>query len=422
VKKKLQAMLAQKEARQRELITKSEASNDVAELKSIGAELRTLSTEMADLRGMIDAQPDETPAAPAPAAAPETRAAGPVTPAQLLGTFQVGQAAPAAARTQEPADPFGTVEYRTAFMKFAMAGQVTPELRIDAMTAAADISAVIPTTIMNEVIKKLLSYGDIFSRIRKTGIKAGVQVPILSLKPVATWIGETPTSDKQKVQANTSVTFSYFGLECKIATSLVADTVALPGFESTMIDLITEAMIIAIETAIVKGNGAGKMLGIVEDTRVPAGQIITLAAADFIDWSAWKKKVFAKMPVKYKAGAVWLMAGGTFEGYIDGMVDANGQPVGRTNYNITEGPQERFGGKPVIQVEDDIIAAYEDAGVGDVVAILTNLGHYCMNSNMQMTMFRYFDHDTNEWIDKGILIADGKLLDPNGVIIVKKGA
>jgi hypothetical protein len=39
-----------------------------------------------------------------------------------------------------------------------------------------------------------------------------------------------------------------------------------------------------------------------------------------------------------------------------------------------------------------------------------------------MMMFRYFDHDTNEWIDKAILINDGKLLDPHGVVIVKKGA
>jgi hypothetical protein len=41
---------------------------------------------------------------------------------------------------------------------------------------------------------------------------------------------------------------------------------------------------------------------------------------------------------------------------------------------------------------------------------------------MQMTMYRWLDHDTNQWVDKSILIADGKLLDAAGVIIVKKGA
>jgi len=246
-------------------------------------------------------------------------------------------------------------------------------------------------------------------------------VPILSLKPTATWIGEATPSDKKKVQSNTNVSFSYYGLECKVSTSLLADTVTLTGFESVITDLIVEAMVIAIDTAVINGNGTGKCLGITADTRVPAAQIVTVSAADFVDWSAWKKKVFAKMPLAYKAGASFFMASGTFEGYIDGMVDANGQPIGRVNYGITDGPQERFGGKEVIQVEDDIVANYDDAAAGDVVAIYCNLKNYAINSNMQMTMFRYFDHDTNEWVDKAILIMDGKLLDPNGVVIVKKG-
>jgi HK97 family phage major capsid protein len=151
-------------------------------------------------------------------------------------------------------------------------------------------------------------------------------------------------------------------------------------------------------------------------------QIVTLSAADFQDWSAWKKKVFAKMPLSYKGGAKFLMASGTVEGYIDGMTDANGQPIGRVNYGITSGPQESFGGKSVIQVEDDVLSPYDDAANGDVVAIYCNLNNYGINSNMSMTTFRYLDQDTNEYVNKAILIADGKLIDPNGVVIIKKGA
>jgi HK97 family phage major capsid protein len=247
-------------------------------------------------------------------------------------------------------------------------------------------------------------------------------IPILSLKPVANWIGENAVSDKQKVQANTSVSFSYYGLECKVSVSLLADTVSLTGFETTITDLIVEAMVKALDQAILNGDGSGKALGITKDTRVPAGQIVTLSSTDFAKWDAWKKKVFAKMPLSYKAGASFFMASGTFEGYIDGMVDTQGQPVGRTNYGIADGPQERFGGKPVIQVEDDVIVPYDVAVTGDVVAVYVDLKNYGFNSNMQLTMFRYFDHDTNEWVDKAVLIADGKLIDPNGVVIVKKGA
>jgi len=290
------------------------------------------------------------------------------------------------------------------------------------MTTAADVSAIIPTTILNEIISKVQVYGQVFKRVRKLSIKGGVNVPILSLKPTATWIGESPTSNKQNIQVNSNVSFSYYGLECKVSASLLADTVTLSIFESTVVDLVVEAMVKAIDLGVIKGNGEGKMLGITVDPRVPAGQVVSLSPSEFDAWDEWKKKVFAKMPLSYKGGAVFLMASGTFEGYIDGMVDANGQPVGRINYGIANGPQERFGGKEVIQVEDDIIPPYDDAEVGDVVAIYCNLGNYAFNSNMQMTMFRYFDHDTNEWVNKAIMIADGKLIDPHGVIVVKKGA
>lgn len=428
MKKKLMERLLKLEARKKELGGKAATATEVVELRSINAELETLNEDITELRGIIAAMPDEpvpgaTPsAAPAAPAAPEPRGAVPQGQLNPLGTYGVGPVAPPAARTAETEDRYATLEYRNAFMKFAKYGEIVPELRADAMTTAADISAIIPTTILNEVISKITTYGQVYSRVRKLSIKGGVSIPIRSLKPTATWIGEATPSDKKKVQANTSLTFSYYGLECKVSTSLLADTVSLTGFESTITDLIVEAMIKAIDLGVISGTGVASLLGITVDTRVPAAQIVTLSPAEFAAWDSWKKKVFAKMPMGYKAGAAFLMASGTFEGHIDGMVDANGQPVGRINYGITDGPQERFGGKEVIQVEDDVIAPYDDAAVNAVVAVYCNLKNYGFNSNMQMTMFRYFDHDTNEWIDKAILIADGKLIDPNGVVIVKKGA
>ena len=163
------------------------------------------------------------------------------------------------------------------------------------------------------------------------------------------------------------------------------------------------------------------MLGVTVDTRVAAGQKITLTADEITDWGAWKKKVFAKIPLAYKAGGIFVMGSGTFDGYIDGMQDANGQPIGRVNYGIADAPQYRFGGKEVLEVEEDVIASYDTANSADVIAVFMNPGDYAINSNMQMTMYRWFDHDNNQWVDKAILINDGKLLDAAGVLIIKKG-
>jgi HK97 family phage major capsid protein len=426
MKEWLKKLLKQKEEARAALKEKGKKSESVEEIRSIGDQIEALDAEISEIRSQLESLSDETTPAATPPVVPAAPGEQRMTPpGQLnpLATYGVGGGAvPQPQHRTEDEDRYATMEYRKAFMKFAQTGEITPELRANATTTTGDISAVVPTTILNEVIKKVTAYGQVFSGVRKLNVKGGLTIPILSLKPVATWIGETAVSDKQKVQANTNISFSYYGLECRVSTSLLADTAHLAGFENTITDLITEAMVKALDQAILNGDGTGKALGITKDTRVPASQIVTLSSTDFVKWDAWKKKVFAKMPLAYKAGASFYMASGTFEGYIDGMVDAQGQPVGRTNYGITDGPQERFGGKAVIQVEDDIIVPYDTAVTGDVVAVYVDLKNYGFNSNMQMTMYRYFDQNTNEWVDKAILIADGKLIDPNGVVIVKKGA
>jgi len=431
MKEFLKKLLKQKEERKQALVLKSNSATSVEELRSINAELETLNNEIVELRSELDKVPDEIPAGGSTPPAergqqPGGVGAGSSMPPVAMASFGLQQQTQ---RQAEPEDKFSTMEYRKAFMHFAKTGEMNPELRsvmaefrANAMTTVSDVSAVVPTTILNEVVQKLTVYGQVFSRVRKLNIPGGVEVPILSLKPVATWIGEAPTSDKQKVQAKNKVSFSYYGLECKVSISLLASTVTLEGFETTITELIVEAMVKAIDTAVIKGSGSGTPLGVTVDDRIPAEQVVTMSPTEFASWEQWAKKVFAKMPLAYKAGATFLMASGTFEGYINGMVDDNGQPIGRTNYGITDGPQGRFGGKEVIEVEDDVITPFADAAAGDVVAVYCNLKNYGFNSNMQMTMFRYFDHDTNEWVDKAILIADGKLIDPNGVVIIKKGA
>ncbi|RUS47559.1 phage major capsid protein [Cohnella sp. AR92] len=336
--------------------------------------------------------------------------------------FENPNANPAEQRADE--DVTTSLEYRRAFMEFAKSGKRSDllESRANAVTTTTDAAAVVPSTILNEVIRKMTSYGQIFSRVRKLNIKGGVSVPILSLKPVATWIGETAVSDRQKVQANTSVIFSYYGLECRVATSLLAETVTLDIFETLISDLIAEAMIKALDIAIIKGSGTGQPVGVTVDTRIPAANKVDLTEAEAKTWAAWKKEVFAKIPLAYRAGGSFIMAAGTFETYIDGMTDTTGQPIGRVDHGITDGPQERFSGREVILVEDDVIAPFDAAATGDVIAVFCKLSDYAINSNLSMQLFRWMDHETNQWVDKAILIADGKILDPNGVIIIKKAA
>lgn len=327
-------------------------------------------------------------------------------------------------KARKSVDVYDSVEYREAFMEYCQHGtQIPVKFRANAITKTSDASAVIPTTILNEIIREMSEYGSLYAKVRKLNIQGGVQIPILTLKPVATWITAdtgTSESDLQKIQANTKITFSYYGLECKVSQTLLTEVTTLEMFQQLFTSLAVEAMAHAIDVAIMNGNGSGQPLGITKDSRVPAKNTITLAAADIKSWTAWKKKVFGAMKKSYRNGE-FFMAQGTFDGYIDGMVDDVQQPIGRVNYGIDGAEVYRFGGKTVETVEDDILPNYDNADVGSVFAVFADLSNYGWNSNMQMTSARWVDNDTNEIKNKVILIADGKLIDPYGVLLIKKG-
>ena len=328
--------------------------------------------------------------------------------------------APVATFGSAAGTPENTDTYDHAFMNFACRGTAIPSQYHNAAIGITESSAAIPTTTLREIIRELKSVGSIYSQIRHSNIQGGVEVPIITLMPEAKWVGEG-SSTAQTVEAKQKVSFSYHGIECKISQKLLANVVDIKEFNDLFVPLAVEAIMKALEIGVFKGTGSGQMLGITKDTRIPEKNVVTLSSKEISDYKSWKKKVFGIIKKAYSTGKFY-MAEGTYQGEIDGMVDTNGQPVARTNYGISGGSSYFFGGKAVETVEDDIIVPYETAAEGDVIAVFGNLKNYDLNSNMQMTTTKWTDPDTNEVKTKVMLICDGKVLDPNGFIIIKKGA
>lgn len=92
-KKKLLELLKKKEERKAELVKKSDASEDVAELRSIGTELDSLNGEISELRTIIDALPDDEPepGSTVPEPTPGTQRSTPQGQLNVIGTYGVGQ-------------------------------------------------------------------------------------------------------------------------------------------------------------------------------------------------------------------------------------------------------------------------------------------------------------------------------------------
>lgn len=428
--KYLKNKLKEKRKKEKELVTRLLAAEGM-EIKSIGETLTTLRDEIDEVEKELeeaekDAGGDDGNGGDGGSdEGEEGRDMEPLLNPQIRGGQVIGAYRSKTAEKNKKTDPFDTEEYRTAFMEYVCRSAPIPEnfmdTRAGAVTVTGDAGAVIPTTIANEIIKELKGYGNLYAKVRKMNIQGGVEIPILSLKPEANWITEDVPSFEQKIVVNDKITFSYYGLECKIAQSLLVSVVSLSMFQELFTQLAVEAMTKAIDMAIMNGTGSGQPLGITKETRIPAKNIIELSDADITQWGTWKKAVFAKMKKSYRNGE-FIMAQGTFDGYIDGMTDKNGQPIGRVNYGIDGAETYRFGGKNVEVVEDDILKPYDEAQTGDVIAVFTKLSDYIFNSNMEMKVVNWEDHDANQKKNKCILIADGKLADPYGTLIIKKKA
>lgn len=419
LKEYLTKVLNEKRAAEKNLSDAIITEGDQEKRARIGEELKRIRDEIDEAERML-AELDKPADDKKPGKDDETVV---VVDDQRKFNFVATQRNQTAGAEKRNADKYDTPEYRNAFMNFVAHGTPIPtELR--ATTKTTDTTAVIPTTTLNEIVREMKVYGNLFDEVRKLNIQGGVEVPILSLKPTATWItADTGTSESndQKLEAKTSVSFNYYGLECKIAQTLLVNVTTYQAFQDLFVPMAAEAMAQALDVAIMNGSGSGQPLGITKDTRVPAANVITLSPAEIGSWSAWKKNVFANMKKAYRDGKFYMNQA-TFDGYIDGMVDANGQPIGRVNYGIDGDERYRFGGKIVDTVEDDVLAAYDDASDNDVIAVFVKPSDYAFNSNLEMQTVRWVDNDTNTIKNKAILVGDGKLIDPYGVLIIKKGA
>lgn len=313
-------------------------------------------------------------------------------------------------------DKYDSLEYRKAFMEHVCRGKVIPvEFRADEVSKTTDVGAAIPTTVLNRVIEKLEKTGMILKLVTKTAYKGGVAIPTSSVKPVATWTAESNGSQKQKKALDGSITFAYHKLRCAVAVSLEVEIMSLSAFEATLTNNILEAMTKAIEQAIVSGTGVGQPKGILTET-VPTARKIKSVKPSYQDLV----EAEAALPEAYENGAVWCMSKKTFMQYY-GMTDANNQPIARVNYGIGGKPERILLGRTVVTC--DYVTSYSASlAAGTKFGFLFNFSDYALNTNYNMGIKKYVDNDTDDTINKAIMIVDGKVIDSGSLVTIEKSA
>lgn len=414
-KKILEKRLAKIQAKITELRAKMQASEDVVEMRGLAANIDDLTESEADIKEEIEAIDEDIAAASG-----EQRG---LTPGMIIGS---------GVSTGQTETGYGSMEYRQAFMNYATRGVAIPA--DVAMRAAGDagttisteIGALIPTTVMNEVIRQLSgAYGQVYAKVRKLNVQGGIKFPISKLKAKFRWVAEA-TGSEGKTKAGEADGFVSFGAnlgEIKIATSLIAAVQALDVFEQEIAVRIAEAFMEAMDTAIINGSGTGCPLGVTKDPRVTNVVEFSDSKTEVDKWEVWRKNLFAKIPIKKRGTGEFLFPASTFETHLMSMKDKNDRPLAKEAADIVNGDADgKFFGRNVTFVEPDIIKDYDTAEVGDVIGIYWVPNDYAINTNLQFGVQRYFDQSTNEWVDKALVIVDGKILDTTGCYLLKKAA
>lgn len=386
-------LISRKKGEMEELKQRSDASEDIKEVRAIGETLAALKKEIDEAEAQLaelDKEDDKADEVAANEENNEERAEVPANAelrnAQVLGSFGGNE-------TMEN----NNLEYRNAFMEFVLRGTAIPaELRDN--TTTSDVASVIPTQLVNQIIEKFDNVGMILPLITKTSYKAGVEIPVSTVKPVASWVAEGAGSDRQK-KATTKVTFSYFKLRCEISMTMEVGTMALAAFEAKFVENVAKAMIYAIENGVINGTGSGQPKGILA-SEVPAGQNLT-GALSFAKLAECEGAI----PEHYEAGAKYCMNKRTFA-KIQGMVDQQGQPVARVNYGLGGAPERNILGRDVVvspYVADDVVFAYD-------------FSDYVLNTIYDMGISKKQDWDTEDLLTKAVMSVDGKPVDLGSLV------
>ena len=382
MKKYLMELIARKKNEILELQKRSDASQDIAEVRSIGTQIESIKGEISDAEAQL-AKVEED----------EQRNAVVPQDAQLRNAVVVSSTGVKAA------DEDG-MEYRKAFMAHVLRGTPIPtELRGDANTLTSDVATAIPTQLVNRIIDRMEKTGEILALITRTAISAGVEIPIMTLKPVATWVAEGAGSDRQKVTTG-KVSFTNHKLRCEVSMSMEVSVMTISAFETRFTELVAEAMVWAIEEAIINGTGSGQPKGILAETPVD-GQAIEVSTVNYGTLISLE----GALPEKYEANAKYCMNKATFLKFA-AMVDDNGQPIGRVTYGIGGKPERYLLGRDVV------ISSH----VANDNGFIFDFKDYILNTIYDMGISKKQDWDTEDMLTKAVMSVDGKVVDKGSLV------
>lgn len=295
-----------------------------------------------------------------------------------------------------PETIYDTPEYRSGFLKRLQGKELTDTEKRALTTAANSAGAAVPTTTLSKIIDKLRQTSALFPRITVSYVPGNLSLVVANAKNAANWKTEgadgTPADDTV-----VNVNLTGYELIKLVEISAAAEAMTIDAFEDYIASEIGRQLAIAIENAILNGDGDGEPTGILEGITWTSDNSTTWASNGTVGYDNLVDAL-ALLPTLYHNNAIFVMNRKMLFGGIRKIKTDDKQPI--FTYNPQDAARNSILGYPV--VVDDYMP--------DDTILLGDFSYYYMNfaKSPEISASREAGFKSGKITYRGLAVADGK--------------
>ena len=289
----------------------------------------------------------------------------------------------------DPDDPFGTPEYRSAWLKNLRRLPLTDAEKRAYANASGTGAEVVPTQTANEIISKVKKLAPMLNEVTLLHVKGAVKFAVEGTNNDAA-IHKENAAITAAADTLTTVTLTGYEIIKLVQISDTVMTMSIAAFESWIVDMLAEAIARKVEDFFINGTGSSQPKGIDKANTWGAENSVTVTKADTLT-AANVQTLIGLLNAGYDRNAKFAMSKKTL------FTDFMPLQDNSKNHIVTvQGNNYFVYGYPVLL--SDYVKEHE-AFLGDFKKVCANLAE---NINVKNA----YDIDTNSYKYSCIAIFD----------------
>lgn len=289
----------------------------------------------------------------------------------------------------DPDDPFGTPEYRSAWLKNLRRLPLTDAEKRAYANASGTGAEVVPTQTANEIISKVKKLAPMLNEVTLLHVKGAVKFAVEGTNNDAA-IHKENEAITAAADTLTTVTLTGYEIIKLVQISDTVMTMSIAAFESWIVDMLAEAIARKVEDFFINGTGSSQPKGIDKANTWRAENSVTVTKASSLT-AANVQTLIGLLNAGYDRNAKFAMSKKTL------FTDFMPLQDNSKNHIVTvQGNNYFVYGYPVLL--SDYVKEHE-AFLGDFKKVCANLAE---NINVKNA----YDIDTNSYKYSGIAIFD----------------